>query len=98
MATNKSASERWVRITAAVSKEAPQFSVYVTTSEDFRSVLFKLKPDGTVLGVLKGHLADGSPSVCFGVGYDLFGAIMGLEATLSSGDWRKDNPWPPTEK
>jgi hypothetical protein len=96
MTNKKSASDRWVALTQAVKKEAPQFVAFVGDSDDFRSVYFKLKDDGTILGVLKGYTSDGTPSVCFGVGYDVFGAILGLEATIASGSWRPDKPWQPS--
>lgn len=62
-------------------------------SEDFVSLLVKAKDDGTYLAVLKKYAADGGPVVLFGSGYDVPGALMGLDLAAQGGAWKVDKPW-----
>ena len=81
-------------LAAALEAHVPQFFAWSCDEDDFRELRIKLKPDGTMLVVAKGTFADGGPSVCFGVGYGVVGALLAVNATITSGNWRKDKPWP----
>lgn len=71
----------------------PHLHAVLSSEEDFRGLHIKVKDDGTTLCVVKRYSPDGTPEVCFGVGYGFFGCLVGADKTIQSGNWRFDKPW-----
>lgn len=86
--------DRYVGLHEGIKKHTPQVYKYLTDEEEFRGLLFKVKPDGSVLAVAKAYGSDGGELVCFAGGYGVIGALLALEGTLAANAWRVDEPWP----
>lgn len=79
----------------ALQDVAPQTYAWLGQQDDFGSLSFKRRDDGTVLAIAKGYDAAGAPIVAFGTGYDFVSAVKGLEGAIARNGWRPDKPWPP---
>lgn len=88
----------WADIEDALRKDLGPLVAWWADVEDFRELRFKAKDDGTILVIAKGFGSDGTPMVCFGVGYDMVTALMGINATIQGNKWRIDKPWQPSKK
>lgn len=95
MANKNSIRERWLELDASVKNNVPQLYSVLTDEVDFIELRLKIRDDRTVLGILKRYGSDGAPMVCFGSGYGVTGALVGLEGTIAAGKWRLDKPWNP---
>jgi hypothetical protein len=73
----------------------PQLRSVLLDEEDFIGLNIKNKADGSTLAVVKRYDADGTPMVCFGVGYGFFGALYGANQAIQGNNWRVDKPWRP---
>lgn len=71
----------------------PHLYAVIADEEDFRGLNCKAKDDGTTLAVVKRFGPDGTPQVCFGVGYGFFGALYAIDRTIQGGNWKFDKPW-----
>lgn len=87
--------DRWQQVDAFLRLQIPHFMAWQGSQADFNSVKFLARDDGTTLAVAKGYAADGSPVVCFGVGYGMVMALMALDGTMQGDGWRVDRPWSP---
>lgn len=76
----------------------PHLYGVLADEEDFRGLVLKPKDDGTTLAVLKRYASDGTPEVCFGVGYGVFGCLLAVDRVVQGGRWKPDKPWRPSEK
>lgn len=90
-----SRSLRWVDLAKSLESSLPHLAGWYGDLDDFNELRIKTSPDGTILTVAKGYMGDGTPSVCFGVGYDVAAALLAIDATIGGGRWRKDKPWKP---
>lgn len=79
----------------ALQDLAPQVYSWLCSSDDFGSLQFKARDDGSILAIAKGYDSAGGPVVAFGVGHDFVSACKGLEGTFARNGWRPDKPWPP---
>lgn len=96
--TVKGLGSRFIALEEVLGVNVPSLSSYCAENEDFRELRIKAKIDGTFLVVLKGYFPDGGEAVCFASGYNLAGALLGIDSTIQSGNWKVDKPWPATEK
>jgi hypothetical protein len=60
---------------------------------DFDRLSIRQRGDNDWIAVLKAFDADGSPVVCFGMGYDFISCLLGLQGSVAGGKWRPDKPW-----
>lgn len=100
MATRKRKGGRqdtWVGLNHAFDTYIPQLHAMWGKEDDFREVRLKLRADGTVLAIVKRYGEDGGPLVCFGSGYGVAGALMGVEGAIAANQWKVDKPWRPSE-
>lgn len=91
--SNHTYKERWTAVYTLFSRELGQLSSWWDNPNDFREIRIKARDDGTVLAIAKGYDADGTPIVCFGVGYDVLMSLVAINATITGGNWRVDTPW-----
>lgn len=89
---------RYNAIHEAVEELTPHLYGFLGSVEDFREIRIKARADGTCLAIAKGFGPDGGETVCFGVGYDAIGALLGIDGTIQSGSWKVDEPWSPNGK
>lgn len=89
----KSEVEKWVSFDGRVADGLPSLASWWSDEESFREVRVKLQMDGTVLAIAKGYSGDGGLVVCFGAGYGVTGALMGLDRSIQGGNWKEDKPW-----
>jgi hypothetical protein len=68
-------------------------SVLVGDGENLVSLLVKRRGDADYLVVLKRESPKVGMVVAFGSGFDVVGALLGLEGTLAAGRWKADTPW-----
>lgn len=73
----------------------PQLSSVLTDERRFAGLSFKVKPDGTTMGILKRVTVKGEAQVLFATGYGTVGALIGLEMAMAGNNWRVDKPWNP---
>lgn len=85
--------QRWVGADEAVKGAFPHIHTWLSDEDDFRRVLVKLLPDSTFLAVASGFGSDGGKVVCFGSGYGVIAALMGLDKSIQGGNWKVDIPW-----
>jgi hypothetical protein len=90
MSKKKTGVEAFLAFDALVEGELPHLHAFFTREEDYRGLSIKPRDDGTFLAVALGTASDGAPMVCFGQGYGVVGALMGLDHTLRAGGWKKD--------
>lgn len=90
MPSKKRGVERFLEFDAVVQGELPHLHAFFTKEEDYRGLSVKPRDDGTFLAVALGTAGDGAPVVCFGQGYGVVGALMGLDHTLQAGGWKAD--------
>ena len=98
MATNRkkrSSGERFAKLGIELGDAVPHFYGYSEDPDQFIELRIKLRGDGSYLAILKGYGSDGTPLVCFGVGYGVAGALMAINATVAGGHWRVDKPYEP---
>lgn len=76
----------------------PSLYGVLSDEDDFRGMVLKPKDDGTTLAVVKRYSGDGTPQVCFGVGYGVFGALLAADRVIQGGHWKFDKPWAPGGK
>lgn len=91
-----SGQERFLAVIASFEEAFPQISAWCADEEDFSELRLKLRDDSSVLAIAKGYGSDGTPMVCFGVGYGVVGALLGLEGSIQGNNWRVDKPWAPS--
>ena len=96
--SGKSAQERWIRFTKNWQEAVPHLAGVVLNEADFERMLVKVRPDGTVLALVKSYGPDGGLVVAFGSGYGVIPAFLALDASIQGGNWRKDAPWRPTKE
>jgi hypothetical protein len=89
---------KWAELHLALETYIPQVTSILGDERDFLSLHMKSRDDATTLAVLKRYGSDGAPVVCFGSGYGVAGALMGLEGSVAGGNWRPDKPWSPLKK
>lgn len=82
-------------VSEALAEQLPSlYRVLVVNRSDFDRLTVYQRSQNDILAVLKRVSDDGSPEVCFGNGFDLVAALVGLEGSLRSGKWRADKPAP----
>jgi hypothetical protein len=87
--------QAWQGLIEGLSTKLPHLCSWWDDMDDFIEIRCKARPDGTVLAVAKGYDSSGGKVVCFGVAYDVVGALMAVDRTIQSGNWRVDKPWDP---
>lgn len=90
--------DRWLAHVSYYKLSFPHVSSWLFDEEQFRGLSFKPGVDGMTIAVAKGFSADGTPTVCFGSGYDVILALMSLDASMQGENWRVDKPWSPSPK
>lgn len=70
-------------------------AVTLAAEEEFVSLLVKRRGASDWLVVCKRFAGDGGLEVVFGSGFDLVGALLGLEGSLAANRWRPETPWKP---
>lgn len=93
--TENSKIVAWNSLVDVMSERVPRFWSWCGDAEDFSELRLKAREDGTVLAIAKGYGPDGTPIVAFGSGYDLASAIVAIDATITGGHWRLDEPYQP---
>ena len=88
--TGKGPGERMLLLGEEVKAALPQLSALFNDEDQFRGLSIKARDDGSMLGIAKSYLSDGTPSVCFGVGYGLVATLMAVDATIAAGHWKVD--------
>lgn len=86
---------RWEELVTAFSRNAPHLAAWMRDEEEFAELRIKLRADSTCLAIAKGYGPDGGKVVCFGSGYGVEAAVMAVDATIQSGNWRIDKPYKP---
>jgi hypothetical protein len=90
----KSADRAYLELERGLYGKLPQLrGLALANEEDFTSLLIKHRGPMDWIVVAKKTGDDGGPLVCFGTGFDLVGALLGLEGTLASDRWRVDAPY-----
>lgn len=85
----------WSELDQRLHELVPHLASWLADEEQVIELRFKARDDGTTLAIAKGYAPDGSPIVCFGVGYGVAGAIIGIDVTMQGGRWKIDRPWQP---
>lgn len=93
MSKRSNASDRILGLDKALRDYVAHVASYLGDEETFVSLYFKHQDDGTVLAVAKRYGPDGGPQVCFGGGYGVIGAMLSLNATIASDNWKTDKPY-----
>jgi hypothetical protein len=94
MAQRKREDNPYVRLELGLFEGLPQLhKVLVRADEDALGLNVKHRAPGDWLAIARRYGADGGPEVCFGTGYDLCGALLGLESAIAANRWREDTPW-----
>lgn len=88
-----SPAERWVATSDGLREAFPHLSAWYNDVDEFLELRIKAREDSTYLAIAKGVDGKGGPVVCFGVGYDVAGALMSVDATIQGGHWKVDKPW-----
>lgn len=92
-----SAVKRWEELGEEVHRTVPHLYAVLGEEDEFIELRAKARLDGTTLVILKRYGSDGTPMVCFGSGYGVFGALVAVDSTIQSGNWKVDKPWVPGE-
>lgn len=95
---SNSPARKMVGIDEELFRRVPHFLSWSNDSDSFREIRLKFRPDGTTLAIAKGYAEDGSLVVCFGAGYGIAGALIAVDGTINSGNWREDRPYSPNGK
>lgn len=91
----RSGGERLVEFDASFLKYVPHLRAFFSNEESFIDIRLKARDDGTILVIAKEYSSDGTPMVCFGVGYGVVAALLAIDATMNGGRWKIDKPWQP---
>lgn len=96
MSTNSkrvSPGARFTIVGAQLEAHLPHLYSVLADEDSFTELRIKVRPDGSMLGVLKRYGEDGGPLVLFSNGYGVAGALLGLDLAVQGGAWKVDKPW-----
>jgi hypothetical protein len=85
--------DRWLAFNERLEQEIPHLSACWSDFDEFREIRIMVKPDATVLGMVKGYGSDGGLTICFGTGYGVVATLMALDSSIQGGNWKVDKPW-----
>ena len=84
----------YIRVHGVLKGAMPQFSsLCLDGDDDFVSCTIRHRAAGDYVAVIKALDGDGGPVVCFGNGFDLVSALLGIEGTLAADRWQADKPF-----
>jgi len=86
----KEPQQKWLDLEKQLETDLPHLAAFLSSNGEFRELRIVSRDDGTCLAMAKGWLEDGTPSIAFGTGYTPSLSLMGLDATLAAGHWKKD--------
>jgi len=96
VARSEGSSSPYVRLEVGLFGVCSQLrAVFGVESPEGLALTVKQRAPGDWIAVAKRSGPDGGPQVAFGSGYDLVGALLGLEGALAANRWREDRPWKP---
>jgi len=90
MSRKRKGVDKYLAVERLVQAELPHLHGFFSEEDEYRGLSIKPRPDGTFLAVAMGYGSDGAPMVCFGQGYGVVGALMGLDKTMQAGNWKVD--------